>query len=259
MAVTLELVSGAQAIQKSMGIPASVVMAQYFLESGDRPDKQGGASALAAQYNNYFGIKGTGSAGSVKMPTTEHGSGGAYTTTSQFAAYETPADGIAAYAKVIANKLISPYLEGAVTVEDYVQGIHASPYATDTSYDDKLWSIINKYDLTKYDTEYHAFDKSGVNRINPTLPALPSDKLLPSAGVSGSIGSGVAGTETGWKEDAEEWAVDYIAEPLTTTVFVILFAVLAVVFFMRAFPATGTAVETVKQYTTKRRKKGSEA
>ena len=189
------------------------------------------------------------------MPTTEYGSSGAYTTTGKFAAYETPADGIAAYAKTIANKLISPYLEGAVTVEDYVQGIHASPYATDPNYDNLLYSVINKYDLTKYDTEYHAFDKSGLQRINPTLPALPSDKLLPSAGVSGSIGNsgGSSTTETGWKEDAEEWAVDYIAEPLTTTVFVILFAVLAVVFFMRAFPATGQAVETVKQYTKRRK------
>lgn len=245
MAITAELVSGAQAIQNAMGIPASVVMAQYFLESGDRPDKQGGASALASQYNNYFGIKGRGSAGSVPMPTTEHGANGAYTTTDYFAAYETPADGIAAYAKVIANNAISPHLLGAVSVEDYVQGIHESPYATDTSYDTKLWSIINKYNLTQYDTEYKQFNKSGLSAISPSAAVMPD-----AGGESGSVT-----TQTGWKDSAADWAVDYVAEPLTTTVFVILFAVLAVVFFMRAFPATGQAVETVKQYTKRRKTK----
>lgn len=246
MAITAELIAGAQAIQNAMGIPASVVMAQYFLESGDRPDKEGGTSALAAKYNNYFGIKGTGSAGSVSMPTTEHGKNGAYTTTAQFAAYETPADGIAAYAKTIANRYISPYLEGAVSVSDYVQAIHASPYATDNSYDTKLNSIINTYNLTQYDTEYKVFNKSGLNSIDATTSAPVTD-------------STTATTQTGWGDDAKDWAVDAIAEPLTTTVFVIMFAVLAVVFFMRAFPATSQAVDTVKNYTKKRKAKGAES
>lgn len=245
MAITAELVSGAQAIQNAMGIPASVVMAQYFLESGDRPDKQGGSSSLASEYNNYFGIKGTGTAGSVSMPTTEHGSSGRYTTTAQFAAYETPADGIAAYAKTIANRYISPYLEGAVSVEDYVQGIHASPYATDTNYDTKLNSIIKKYNLTQYDTTYKQFNKNGLSTISPTAAVMPD----------GGSSSETTGTATGFTDGLKDWSIDYVAEPLTTTVFVILFAVLAVVFFMRAFPATGTAVESVKQYTKRRKTK----
>lgn len=249
MAITAELIAGAQAIQNAMGIPASVVMAQYFLESGDRPDKEGGTSALAAKYNNYFGIKGTGSAGSVSMPTTEHGSGGAYTTTAKFAAYETPADGISAYAKTIANKYISPYLEGAVTVEEYVQAIHESPYATDTSYDDKLANIINMYGLTQYDTEYKVYNRDGINNLDSNFVLIPYDNQS----------SGATTTQTGWGDDAKDWAVDAIAEPLTTTVFVILFAVLAVVFFMRAFPATSQAVDTVKNYTKKRKAKGAES
>ena len=56
MAATSEMITGAQAIQNSIGVPASVVLAQYYLESGDRPNKTGLPSVLASDYNNYFGI-----------------------------------------------------------------------------------------------------------------------------------------------------------------------------------------------------------
>ena len=245
MAITSELIAGAQAVLNAIGVPASVVLAQYFLESGDRPDKPGGSSTLASEYNNYFGIKGKGTAGTVKLPTTEYYNGVKTTVTDNFAVYETAEDGIIAYAKVLTNGMNSPYLEGAITVEDYVKGIHESPYATDVSYDDKLNSLISKYNLTQYDTEYKLYNRSGLSGLSV------SDAVIPDSGDTVT-------SQTGWKDSAESFAVDYIAEPLTTTIFVILFAVLAVVFFMRAFPVTTQAVDTVKSYTTKR-KKGSEA
>ena len=246
MAVSAELVQGAQSIQNAMGIPASVIMAQYYLESGERPDSAG-TSTLAKEYNNYFGIKGTGTAGSVTLPTTEHGGGGAYTTAAQFAAYETPLDGITAYAKTIANRYISPYLEGAVTVEDYVQAIHASPYATDTSYDDKLNNLIDKYNLTQYDTTYKTYNAAGLSSLELAADSIGNyEEIVQTT------------TKDSWVDSLKEWAVDSIAEPLTTTTFVILFAVLAVVFFMRAFPAAAPAVESTSnsiQRVRKARKK----
>ncbi|MNJ49688.1 glucosaminidase domain-containing protein [Paenibacillus bouchesdurhonensis] len=47
-------------------IPASLTIAQAALESA------WGASGLTSKANNLFGIKGTGPAGSVTMPTTEY-------------------------------------------------------------------------------------------------------------------------------------------------------------------------------------------
>ncbi len=49
-------VPGAQAAQKKWGVPASVTIAQAILESG------WGASSLAKQANNFFGIKAVASA-----------------------------------------------------------------------------------------------------------------------------------------------------------------------------------------------------
>jgi len=51
---------GAVAAQERYGVPAAVIIAQAIEESN------WGESELAAKYNNLFGLKGTGSAGSVR-------------------------------------------------------------------------------------------------------------------------------------------------------------------------------------------------
>ena len=51
---------------RQLGIPASVTIAQAILESG------WGRSSLARISKNYFGIKGTGPAGYVLLPTKEY-------------------------------------------------------------------------------------------------------------------------------------------------------------------------------------------
>ena len=162
-----------------------------------------------------------------------------------FAVYNTAADSFLAYSKVLTNRYNAPYLEGAVSVSDYVNGIDASPYATDTSYGSKLNSIINTYNLTQYDLAYKQFDKNGL------------DGYTASGSVTGTA-TGTGATQTGsggWIESLKQWIIDHVAEPLTTTTFLILLAVAAVVFFMRAFPATSGAVDsTVK--AVKKIKKG---
>jgi flagellum-specific peptidoglycan hydrolase FlgJ len=60
---------GAIAAQQRFGVPAAVTIAQAIEESA------WGNSGLAAQDHNLFGIKGTGPAGSVTLPTSEYLSG----------------------------------------------------------------------------------------------------------------------------------------------------------------------------------------
>ena len=48
-----EVIALAQETQRKYGVPASVTLAQYALESGY------GSSNLAVKYNNYFGISGS--------------------------------------------------------------------------------------------------------------------------------------------------------------------------------------------------------
>src|SRR5262249_44453450 len=61
-----QIAPGAVAAQQRYGVPASVTIAQAIDESG------WGRSELASQDHNLFGIKGTGPAGSVEMPTQEY-------------------------------------------------------------------------------------------------------------------------------------------------------------------------------------------
>lgn len=67
--ITQEMVSGALRCQEEAGFPASVTIAQIIQESGFGQygaggEKGQGVSYLAYHYNNLFGIKGVGTAGS---------------------------------------------------------------------------------------------------------------------------------------------------------------------------------------------------
>src|SRR6185312_10540687 len=88
---------GAVAAQQRYGVPASVTIAQAIEESA------WGRSSLAAQYHNLFGIKGTGPAGSVTLPTQEYQNGSWVTTDAHFAVYHNDAESIADHAELLAT------------------------------------------------------------------------------------------------------------------------------------------------------------
>ena len=140
--------------QRKTGVPASITLAQAMLESGS------GESSLAAKYNNFFGIKGTGTAGSVSLPTTEYDQNGvSHSVNQNFAVYNNPTESFTAHGQLIAgtNPNWTPYYAQpwAQYQKDHdaiglARGI-GHIYATDPSYAEKIVKIMQNYDLTRFD------------------------------------------------------------------------------------------------------------
>ena len=162
---------------KKSGILASVSLAQFILESGY------GKSELAQKANNCFGMKkslsGNTWAGSVwdgksvytKKTQEDDGTGKHYTITADFRKYPDVEKSIADHSAYLngaknGSKLRYAGLKGCKNYKKAVKIIKAGGYATSTTYVEKLCSIIEKWNLTKYDkTESAAPAKKSVDTL----------------------------------------------------------------------------------------------
>src|SRR5215471_16203389 len=136
---------GAIAAQHKYGVPASVTIAQAIDESG------WGQSALASQDHNLFGIKGTGPAGSVSLPTQEYQNGQLVTSINSFRAYHNTAESIDDHGRLLGT---SGYYRKSMAQRRNPDAFARSLtgiYATDPSYGTKLVSLMQRYDLYRYD------------------------------------------------------------------------------------------------------------
>ncbi|MBO0452905.1 glucosaminidase domain-containing protein [Candidatus Enterococcus murrayae] len=132
---------------------ASVMIAQALLESGS------GSSSLSLPPNyNLFGVKGTYQGQAVSMATQEdRGNGDLYSINSAFRKYPNYAASLGDYVQLLRGGISGNdgYYQKAwrSTAKNYLRSTHAltGTYATDTSYDRKLNSIIAVYNLTQYD------------------------------------------------------------------------------------------------------------
>lgn len=151
MAVKLtdEMIQAAKLNEEKYGTPASITLGQIILESSG--SYSGGVSGLAFKSKNLFGMKGTGTAGSYYVNTTEYGKDGYYTTKAKFRKYNNYAESIADHGRLLATENYASKTAGAKSVEEYARGIQAGGYATDPKYAEKLISVINSNDLKKYD------------------------------------------------------------------------------------------------------------
>ena len=126
---------------------ASVMIAQAVLESGS------GTSGLAsAPYYNLFGIKGSYQGNFVTMSTQEQASDGTYTTIdASFRSYPSYAESLEDYAQLLATD----FYQGArkSVAQNYAEATNflTGRYATSLSYAQSLNSIIELYDLTRFD------------------------------------------------------------------------------------------------------------
>jgi flagellum-specific peptidoglycan hydrolase FlgJ len=139
-----EVAAGAMAAQQRYGVPAAVTIAQAIDESG------WGQSQLAAQDHNLFGIKGTGPAGTVPMPTQEYVNGQPVSTSASFRVYHNAAESIDDHGRLLAR---SGYYQQAMAERQHPDKFAAAltgVYATDPNYGASLISLMRRYDLYRY-------------------------------------------------------------------------------------------------------------
>ena len=153
--ITPEMIIGALKVQDEYGYPASVTIAQIIQESGfgiygPYGDEGQGLSYLAYQYNNLFGIKGTGPAGSVNMKTGEQTkSGESYTIRAGFRVYHTYTEAIDDRAKLL-SEVYSDLIEGVDDANTFAMRI-GGRWATDINYAKNLIRQMETYDLYRLD------------------------------------------------------------------------------------------------------------
>lgn len=129
------------------GLYASVTLAQAAIESDY------GRSELATTYNNYFGIKAHGNNQSVSLKTTEYEDGKEVTITDGFSVYPSADRCFLDYARLLGLGSTYASVRQASSPQEAAWAVQTSGYATDPSYAEKIISIINEYDLTKYDNK----------------------------------------------------------------------------------------------------------
>ena len=159
---------GATAAQQRWGVPAAVTIAQAIEESA------WGKSQLAADYHNLFGIKGSGPAGSVGLPTSEFYNGQWVTIDAQFRVYHNVAESIADHAELLAT---SSYYQRAMAdraIPDAFANDLTGVYATDPDYGANLIALMKLYNLYRFDRPVQSVQP-------PSAASTPSATLTPSA------------------------------------------------------------------------------
>lgn len=150
------------------GILASVSAAQCILESGYME------TDLAQNANNCFGMKATLSGNdwenstwdgisTYTKQTGEEYNGRHVTITAAFRRYDSVADSVADHSAYLlgakdGDRLRYAGLQGETDYKKAIQIIKDGGYATDSAYVSKICSIIERFDLTRYDTAIPAAD-----------------------------------------------------------------------------------------------------
>ena len=139
----------------------SPIIAQAILES----DK--GTSELAVNAHNYFGLKYRKGrcktcVGIYHKVGSEQNSDGSYTSSAmQWCKFKDMENGVIGYFDFIN---ISNYknLKGVTDPRQYLENIKVDGYATSLKYVDNLMSVIEKWNLTKYDKEVKSMSNSSL-------------------------------------------------------------------------------------------------
>lgn len=137
------VIAAAQASDKATGIPASVTLAQWAVESG-------WGSKCTGTFN-YFGVKALHGQDGAACATHEVVHGQRIATTALFANYLSLEAAFTAHAELLANG--APYADARTRLPNVAKFVNAfAPhYATDPNYATLLLEIINGHDLTRYD------------------------------------------------------------------------------------------------------------
>jgi flagellum-specific peptidoglycan hydrolase FlgJ len=126
---------------KAFGVPASITLAQGILESGM------GYGRLALQGNNHFGIKCHSDWKGKRIYHDDDLKGEC------FRVYNDPATSYRDHSLFLTGRSRYSFLFDIKTsnYEAWAKGLKKAGYATDPKYPDKLISLIERFDLTRYD------------------------------------------------------------------------------------------------------------
>jgi hypothetical protein len=141
--------AAAEGSQKASGVPASVTVAQAILES------DWGRSRLSREGDNLFGIKALkapGPNGVVTLDTVENTPEGDVVVEAAFRAYFTLQQSIDDHGKFFTSN--HRYADAMAVASDpraFAYAIQDAGYATDPDYADKLITLMDTYDLYRFD------------------------------------------------------------------------------------------------------------
>ncbi len=170
--------NSARKLASNNDLYASVMIAQAMIESG------WGTSGLASAPNyNLFGIKGEYDGQSVNMGTQEDdGTGNLYSIDSNFRKYPSYKESLEDYVSLLRggtsdnSQLYAGAWKSNTTSYKDATKFLTGRYATDTTYADKLNNLIEKYNLTQFDTDTTSKDKTYTVAQGDTLQSI-ADKF----------------------------------------------------------------------------------
>ena len=133
----------AQTNMKKFGIPASIILGQALLESGS------GTGNLCVQANNHFGIKCNKDWSGASVRYDDDAADEC------FRKYNNPLDSFRDHSLFLSGKTryASLFNLGKTDYKTWAEGLKEAGYATDPQYPTKLITLIEKYQLYKYDIE----------------------------------------------------------------------------------------------------------
>lgn len=170
--------NSARKLASNNDLYASVMIAQALVESG------WGTSGLASAPNyNLFGIKGDYKGASVNMGTQEDdGTGSLYSISSDFRKYPSYRESLEDYVSLLrggtsgnSQMYAGTWKSNTNSYKDATKYL-TGRYATDTTYADKLNSVIEKYNLTQFDTAATDKDQTYTVAQGDTLQSI-ADKF----------------------------------------------------------------------------------
>ena len=133
----------AREASKKSGVPASIILAQAALETG-----WGGSTIGDAK--NLFGIKGTGPAGSIRVPTEEVINGQRVTINDNFRKYNSWQESIEDHGRLLQNSRYARAMAVKNDPDQFARELQKAGYATDPEYASKLISIMKSNNLYQY-------------------------------------------------------------------------------------------------------------
>lgn len=163
---------------KEHGIPASITLAQGLLESGN------GNSKLARDANNHFGIKCTPDWTGGKSYHDDDAKGEC------FRKYKDAAQSFEDHAKFLQRSRYAALFELKPTdYKGWAHGLKKAGYATDPNYAPKLISLIERYELDKFDRGVDVTYKPAAKQEPNAAPAR-GGKRPAAGGETITIGGG---------------------------------------------------------------------